>query len=143
MTDVEFLNAFESCALPEGQWTHRAHVRMAWLYLQRLRLSQAIPIVREGIKRYNSSLKKSLSYHETITQAFLYLISDRITTGDGTLPFEHFCEQNPDLLDRQMSVLLKHYQKETLFSQAARDTFISPDLFPFPKCDFDGTVSSC
>ena len=78
VTDEEFLDAFESCSLPEDQWTHQAHVRMAWIYLKRVPLPQAIPIVREGIVRYNASLKKSLSYHETITLAFLHLICDRI-----------------------------------------------------------------
>src|SRR5271163_1285927 len=99
MTDIEFFKAFESCSLPEDEWTHRSHVRMAWLYLKQMPLLQAIPIVREGIKRYNATLKKSLSYHETITQAFLHLINDRMRNGDGEQTFESFCAQNPDLLD--------------------------------------------
>lgn len=135
MTDVEFLKAFESCCLPEDQWTHESHVRMAWLYLQRMPLPLATRVVRDGIKRFNASLKKSLSYHETITQAFLHLISDRIQNGHGEQSFERFCVQNPDLLDRKMTVLLMHYQKETLFSQMARETFVSPDLSPLPHSD--------
>jgi hypothetical protein len=133
MTDDEFLAAFESCSWPEDQWTHQAHVHMAWLYLRSMPLMRAILLVRDGIKRYNASLKKSLSYHETITQAFLHLINHRIQAGDKAASFESFCAKNPDLLDRQMTVLLKHYRKETLFSQIARDTFVTPDLSPLPK----------
>ena len=33
MTDKEFLAAFENCSLTRENWTHAAHVRMAWLYL--------------------------------------------------------------------------------------------------------------
>ena len=34
MTDDEFLAAFEAAAIPRKDWTHEAHVRMAWLYLR-------------------------------------------------------------------------------------------------------------
>lgn len=133
MTDAEFLEAFETCCLRADQWTHQAHVRMAWLYLQRMPLPLAIPVVREGIKRYNVSLNKPLGYHETITLAFLHLISDRIQNGNSPQSFEIFCSQHPDLLDREMKTLLSHYQKETLFSQLARESFVCPDLLPLPS----------
>jgi hypothetical protein len=35
MTDSEFLTAFEACRLRRQDWTHAAHVRLAWLYLTR------------------------------------------------------------------------------------------------------------
>ncbi|MEI8019722.1 MAG: hypothetical protein WCH39_16075 [Schlesneria sp.] len=133
MTDTEFLEAFESCSLPEAQWTHEAHVRMAWLYLQKMPLSEAIAVVRLGIKRYNASLKKSLAYHETITQVFLILISDRMQRSSEAQSFADFCNENPDLLDRNMTALLNYYRKETLFSQAARDGFVEPDLAILPN----------
>ena len=31
MTDDEFLVAFEAAAIARKDWTHEAHVRMAWL----------------------------------------------------------------------------------------------------------------
>ena len=133
MTDSEFLEAFESCCLPEEQWTHQAHVHMAWLYLQQMPLELAIPVVRDGIKRYNTSLNKPLGYHETITQAFLHLISDRIQKAQAPQSFKAFCSQNPDLLDRQLKALLTHYRKETLYSQLARESFVGPDLCPLPS----------
>ena len=132
MTDLEFLTAFERCSLPEDQWTHQAHVRMAWLYLQQRPLPQAIAVVREGIQRYNASLNKPLGYHETITQAFLYLIRHRMQSGETGQSFETFCLQNPDLLGRNLAVLRTHYRQETLSSQAARETFVDPDFSPLP-----------
>lgn len=132
MTDADFLSAFERCVLPADEWTHRAHVRMAWLYLRRGTLDQVLPIVREGIKRYNATLDKSLAYHETITQGYVVLIDDRMQRDGGEASFDAFCARNPDLLDGRLTALLAHYRKETLFSPAARETFISPDLAPLP-----------
>ena len=133
MTDEDFLQSFESCSLPEEQWTHSAHIRMAYLYLRRSPLSDAIAMVRKGIQRYNASLRKNLAYHETITQAFIVLIQHRIQMGSKQGTFEEFMAENPELFDRKMMVLLTHYRKETLYSPAARETFVSPDLVPFPN----------
>src|SRR5262245_42180486 len=131
MTDEEFLKAFEQCTLPEKERTHCAHVRMAWLYLHRGAFCEMLAIVRNGIRRYNATLNKTLAYHETITRGFLILIDDRIRGAGGDGSFEAFCAQNPDLLDSKLTALLAHYRKETLFSSAARETFLSPDLSPF------------
>ena len=106
---------------------------MAWLCLQKMPLSDAVPIVRQRIKRYNDSLKKSLAYHETITQAFLILISDRMQRLGDHLSFADFCRENADILDRNMTALLNYYRKETLFSQGAREAFVEPDLATLPN----------
>jgi hypothetical protein len=132
MTDEEFLIAFERCELPEEDWTHLAHVRMAWLRLQGGTWRQVLPVVREGIKRYNATLNKLLAYHETITRGFLILIDHRIDRKNGSKSFEEFCAKNPELLDSQLAALLKHYRRETLFSPAARAEFVEPDLMPLP-----------
>jgi hypothetical protein len=132
MTDDEFLQAFEACSIPEEQWTHQAHVRMAWLHLERQPFAHAVLVVRAGIQRYNASLNKGPAYHETITQAFLYLIYQRMLPADRAETFTDFCVRNPDLLQPNMAALLAHYRKETLFSKEARETFIPPDLAPLP-----------
>ncbi len=130
MTDEEFLAAFETCSLPQEAWTHRAHVRMAWLYLARLPLSEARRVVSAGIRRYNDMrIGKPLAYHETITQAYLTLIASRRDSGES---FEAFCGRSEDLLDSKLSALLLYYRRETLFSYEARQAFIPPDLAPFP-----------
>jgi hypothetical protein len=133
MTDAEFLQAFEHCSLPESEWTHCAHVRMAWLYLRRGPLAEVLPTVQEGIKRFNSSLNKVLAYHETITQGFLTLIDHRMQCDKSVQTFDEFCARFPDLLDRKLTALLTHYYKETLFSSEARETFLEPDRSPFPN----------
>jgi len=34
MTDTEFLRAFENCEIANGDFHHRDHIRLAWIYLQ-------------------------------------------------------------------------------------------------------------
>src|SRR5262249_22465387 len=99
MNDTDFLHAFERCSLPQSEWTHRAHVRMAWLHLRQEPLAQAAPRVCAGIRRYNAAFDKLPAYHETITRGFLILIDHRMRQNAGELSFEVFCQRNPDLLD--------------------------------------------
>ena len=49
MTDQELLSLFESCELPHEQWTHRAHVRVAYMYLNQFPFSEALG--RSAIRR--------------------------------------------------------------------------------------------
>jgi hypothetical protein len=146
MTDSEFLTAFEECTLVRKDWTHEAHVRMAWLYLTQLPDTEtAFARVRGGIKKLNATFARQRSplcrtanpkdargltgYHETITAAFVAVIASRIAPGED---FAAFRDRNPDLFDRKFPTLLKHYRPERLYSPTAKKEFIEPDLIPLP-----------
>jgi hypothetical protein len=134
MTDEDFLAAFERCTLPRAEWTHAAHVRLAWLRLSRHPFGQALVAVRDGIRRYNAA-HGSDGYHETITVAFVALIRSRMTDAGSGEDFDGFRARNPDLLDRWLPVLARHYDPATLSSAAARERFVVPDREPLPGED--------
>lgn len=124
--DREFLDAFESGALPEGAFRHRDHVRLAWLYLRRLSPAAALARFSDGLRRFAASLGKSGLYHETITWAFLLLIRERMERG-GEERWTEFARRNPDLLSWKPSILDRYYRPETLASELARRVFVLPD----------------
>ena len=148
MTDDEFLRAFEGCTLDRKEWTHEAHVRMAWLCLTRVESDEDVfERVRSGIKKLNAEFvyRQQIScarapekapdprgldgYHETVTVAFVTVIASRIRPGEG---FTAFRDRNPDLFDRSFPALLRHYSPGRLFSSPAKAEFIEPDLEPLP-----------
>jgi hypothetical protein len=54
--DTEFLTAFEKGVLPRPEWTHRAHLRMAYLYLRPCPDADTIlPTIRGRIRAYNAA----------------------------------------------------------------------------------------
>jgi hypothetical protein len=120
--DREFVAAFEDCTLPPSEFTHRSHVRLAWLYLREAPLLETLTRYSEGIKRYAGSLGASAKYHETITWAFLFLIHERMQYSDAAT-FDEFAAQNEDLFG---PILESYYTKDTLTSVLARRTFILP-----------------
>lgn len=127
MADAEFLAAFEACTIPRADWTHEAHVRMAWLYLTSRPFPDALRLIRAGIRRYNDSLGGT-GYHDTITVAFARLIASRLG-GDG---YAAFREANPDLMDRTLGALKRYYSEARLKSDEAKAAFVEPDLRPLP-----------
>src|SRR5579872_4882665 len=82
LSDDEFLRQFEACTLPYRHWTHRAHLRVGYLYVTRLGLAGAIPKVTAGIRAYNRSQgivdTPTSGYHETMTVAWLHLVAAMI-----------------------------------------------------------------
>ena len=151
MTDDDFLAAFERCRLARKDWTHEAHVRMAWLYLTRAPADgDVFDRVRTGIKRLNGAFVRRQQlrcmrgpvgpkekdargldgYHETITVAFVTVIASRVVPGED---YPAFRDRNPDLFDRTFPALLKHYSPERLYSAPARMEFVEPDLEPLPE----------
>ena len=68
-------------------------------------------------------------YHETITIAYVLLISERLDGAGAAsaLPWTTFAEQHADLLEWNPSILERYYTSETLWSDRARRTFVMPD----------------
>ena len=130
MKDEEFLEAFEDCTLCKEEWTHFAHVRMAWIYLNGLPVCDAITKISSGIIKYNLSQGNTVGYHDTVTIAFARLIATRVRVGRD---WESFVQRNEDLFDKSKPVLLKFYSKKLLSSSEARAKFLSPDLAPLPE----------
>ena len=135
--DDQFLTTFEERTLPFRQWTHRAHLRVAWLFLSRLPYDVALDRMRSGIQAYNAAHRvpdgPDRGYHETTTVAFMRLIHARLNHGATATSFDEFCSAHPDLLDKH--VLLQFYSRERIMSAEAKHGFVEPDLCPFPVRD--------
>ena|SRR5437867_1765826 len=126
MTDEEFIAGFEACTLPAETFHHEQHVRMAWLYLQRYSVLQALERFSENLKRFATANGKPNLYHETITWAYVLLIHERISRSPPQ-GWEDFRAANADLLDWKNNILKSFYSEETLQSELARRVFVFPD----------------
>ncbi len=126
MTDDELLRTFEAGDEPPGGFHHEQHVRVAWIYLQRLPLAEALGRFTTGLKRFAAKQGSPQLYHETITVAFVLLINERLSETHDRL-WADFVACHPDLLAWKPSILDRFYRAETLWSARARQTFVMPD----------------
>lgn len=129
-TDEEFLAAFEDLTLPKEEFSHRQHVRLAWICLGRDRFDEASRRVVQGIQRFAAHHGATGLYHETITQAWLRLVADGRRRQPGAASFEAFLAANPQLSGK--GALEPYYEPATLMSDEARARFVAPDRAPLP-----------
>ena len=130
MDDETFLKAFEDCTLTREEWTHEAHVRMAWLYARRTdSLENLLEKLRTGIRATNAVLSTDPTlYHETVTCAFGTLIRNRALSPGAPDTWPEFQNAHPEFFDRHSPVLHRHYSRELLESDDARLSYLPPDL---------------
>ena len=124
---------FPARTLPKDEWTHAAHLAVGTWHVHQLGRDQALPALRAGIMRLNDAHgtvnDDTSGYHETITRAYLHLVSDFIATRPPLQAAD--CVQA--LLASRLAAkpaLLRYYSKETLLSVAARRGWVEPDLAP-------------
>ncbi len=126
MQDDELVRAFESAELPAGQFSHAAHVRVAWHYLKQAPLPEALARFIASLQRFAAAHGVSGKYHETVTVAYVLLIAERLD-GARELSWPQFAARNPDLLERHPSALARYYSGALLSSERARRSFVMPE----------------
>ena len=137
MNDHEFLRRFEDCSLPFDQWTHRAHLKVAYLYLSHNDFDTALAKMRRGVQAYNAAHHVTESdttgYNETTTCAMMQLVATTITAYGPIMPTpdaDAFCDTHPQLLTKH--VLRLFYSPERRMQPKAKTEFIEPDMAPLP-----------
>ena len=125
MTDDELIRLFEAGEPPQEGFHHAQHVRVAWIYLTRHPLADALGRFTTALKRFAEKQGAPQLYHETITVAFLLLINERLPGHERS--WDEFAAAHPELLCWKPSVLDRYYRDETLWSERARQTFVMPD----------------
>ncbi len=126
MIETEFFQQFENGTLNADVFDHSAHVKMAWIYLNKYELPEALRNFSDALKRFANVNNAAGLYHETITFAFLALINEKMKKVELE-NWEEFVENNQDLFDWKDSILKKYYREETLKSVFAKKHFVFPD----------------
>jgi hypothetical protein len=126
------VRGFESCATPPAEFTHAAHLTVAFHYLHRSRLTvpAAAKRMRAGLYRFldHHHIDRA-KYHETITIFWLKLVRNFLDGADTTLPPASLANELIELCG-DTKVIFDHYSKERLSSEEARKAWVEPDLKP-------------
>jgi hypothetical protein len=126
MTNEELILRFESDTLPDDSFHHADHVRLAFAYLSRYPVLQALERFASALKRFADARGKTQLYNETVTCAYFFLIRERMARGEGA-EWDEFSSRNPDLLLWKGGILSRYYHEATLKSDLARTVFVLPD----------------
>lgn len=131
LDDLTFRDRFEAGDVSPDAFDHRAHLRLAYVYLCEGTIGTAMPRMRQTLQTF---LKRNGvpadKYHETLTRSWLMAVDYFMGKAATAASFDRFIAQDNRLLDSQ--IMLSHYRKTTLFSDAARAAFVAPDLQAIP-----------
>lgn len=130
--DRRFRTEFEACRVSPERFDHRAHVRLAYVYLAEHDTESAVRRMRRALERFIAwNGVPAAKYHETLTRAWVLAVLHFMQRSAPADSADAFIARNPALLDT--GIMLTHYSRERLFSDAARRDFVEPDLTPIPQ----------
>lgn len=130
LTDAEFLSLFKRNELDPRCFDHMAHLRLAYLYIQRFGLHTAISEVCKQLKAFTEKQGEPEKYNETVTTAAVRAVNHFMNKSRAT-QFKSFIKSFPKLRDNLKELLSQHYGIDIYNSEIAKSTFLQPDLQPF------------
>jgi hypothetical protein len=130
--DRRFRVDFEEGNVLPARFDHRAHVRLAYVYLVEHDADTATSLMRDALRRF--LVRHGIDadkYHETLTRAWILAVRHFMARSTAAASADAFIDANPLLLDSK--IMMTHYSAELLFSSDARARFADPDLDPIPQ----------
>lgn len=126
------MQAFEDTKLPFEEWTHEAHLRMAWNYITECGTDAAVPLIKQGILNYNEENKEKIThgYSETVTMFYIHVITKAILCMPSEHTFEDFLLCNQHLTERDF--LSRYYSPAVLTNNESKLRFMGPDRLDLP-----------
>ena len=128
--DDEFLRAFFALTLPNSEFHHRDHLRLAWLAVGRHGGTAAEEVVTRGIRKFAEHNSHGPAYHDTMTRFWVRLVAQAVSDRPGIVDFDEFLAAYPLLLDKNTP--LRHWSREAMFAPDARAAWRNPDLVALP-----------
>ena len=126
MDGEDIIHQFESGLISAESFHHAGHVQLAFAYLTKYPVLQALEKFVVALRRFATAQGKTRLYNETITFAYFFLIRERMARRSVS-DWNEFCLQNPDLLTWRDGILNRYYDRATLQSDLARTVFVFPD----------------
>jgi hypothetical protein len=113
--DAEFLARFEAGGIPNADFRHRDHLRMAWLYVRRDGREAGTARIRAGLRHFAAVHGVAHAYHETLTGFWARLMAHVVEVFPDDARFED-----------------ANWSSELLDGAPARREWVEPDLRPLP-----------
>ncbi|MFG1496184.1 hypothetical protein ABMA57_06065 [Saccharospirillum sp. HFRX-1] len=125
--DQTFRQQMESCTFPAADFNHRAHLRLAYVYLCESDPDTATNQMRDTLNQFLIRNKVDpAKFHETLTKAWILAVKHFMDRAGSAMSADDLIDRYPQMLDTQ--IMLTHYSAERLFSEEARKRFLEPDV---------------
>lgn len=129
-TDSEFEQRFSTCELSPAEFTHEAHLRLAWIHITRYGIEQAEKNITTQLQTFVAFAGAQGKYNLTLTIAAIKAVYHFILKSKSTT-FKDFIAEFPRLKYNFKELMACHYGFDIYHSAKAKVEFLEPDLIPF------------
>jgi len=130
LTEKEFESQFSNCTLDSSIFNHEAHIRLAWIHINKYGIEQALINVDSQLFSYVCSLDAEDKYNKTVTIAAVKAVYHFMQKSESN-NFKDFILEHPRLKTNFKDLLSQHYSIDIFNSENTKSSFLEPNLLPF------------
>ena len=130
LTDSNFIKQFKNGSLNPKIFNHEAHLRLAWLYINKFGIEQAEKDIQKQLKNFVEIVGAIDKYHKTLTIVAIKIVNHFMKKSDSD-NFADFLNEFPQLKSKFKELVNTHYSFNIFISNKARIEYLKPDLITF------------
>lgn len=130
LSDSEFIKQFANGTLNPMVFSHEAHLRLAWLYIEKYGVKQAEQDIQKQLLNFDIIVGKGDKYHTTVTIVAIRIVNHFMLKSKSD-NFTDFIIEFPQLKSKFKELIDNHYSFDIFTSYKARTEFLKPDLLEF------------
>lgn len=130
LSDAEFEQQFKNCELNSNDFTHEAHLRLAWIYINKYGIENAIKAILIQLKNFVEFAGAEDKFNTTLTVAATKAVHHFMLKSKAT-HFKGFITESPRLKYNFKELMACHYGFDIFNSTKAKHAYLKPDLIPF------------
>ncbi len=129
-TDEVYEQKFRDCKFPPLYFSHEAHLRLAYIHLEKYGLEQSIENMCTQIYDFAIKYGATMKFNATVTYASLQIMYHYMNKGESE-SFPDLMKEFPHLLEDFKGEIQKYYSWDVFRSLEAKAKIHEPDLKPF------------
>ena len=130
LSDADFKKQFENCELSPADFSHQAHLRLAWINIETYGIEKAAEEMQKQLINFVTFLGATDKYNKTVTLSAMKVVHHfRMKSKSDN--FRDFIEEFPRLDHNFKELLASHYSFDIINSAQAKIDYLEPDLLAF------------
>ena len=130
LDDALFETEFADCTLKPSRFNHEAHLRLAWIHINKYGLEKAIDQISHQLMAYVDHHSSADKFNKTLTVAAIRVVHHFINKSSANT-FQDFITEFPQLKKDFKRLMAAHYTADIYNSPKAKREYMAPDLLPF------------
>ncbi len=130
LTDAQFVQQFINCELNPTDFSHEAHLRLAWINIDEHGIEKGEKEIQRQLQRFVKFVGAEDKYNRTVTIAAMKAVYHFMLQSKAD-NFKDFIVEFPELKNNFKGLIRTHYSFDIFNLAKAKTEFLEPDLIPF------------